>query len=158
MGVDAQGNYVQEKDYYGAYIRPVEADPRIQQKYVVNGTNRVIVGPSKGFGFCLCWFDSNEKADEFMVKIKQSGINLGKAVDLKVGKAKHANPNGYFRVGTQCGECYISAEKLNEDLQEEVQPVNEATKEIDITPTEDELAGSIGGHNFEKYEDAWFRG
>ena len=38
---------------------------------------------------------------------------------MKVGK-KHAQGNGYFRVGTVYGECYISAAKLNEDLQEDV--------------------------------------
>ena len=158
MVVDNQGNFVQEKDYYGVYIRPVEADPKIQQKYMVNGTNKVLVGPSKGFGFCLCWFKSIEDADAFMVRCRAAGLGTGKsavAADFRVGKEKHPSSNGYFRVGTQFGECYISAEKLNEELQEEAQPVKE---EVDLAPTPEELAGCVGGLSFKEYEEAWFRG
>ena len=114
LGVDANGNFMEDC----AYVRPVEADSRIQQQYVSGGTNIVLFGSAKGYGYCPCTFASNTDADAFLLKLKQN-VKPGKASDMKVGK-KHAQGNGYFRVGTVYGECYISAAKLNEDLQEDV--------------------------------------
>jgi len=120
LGVDTNGNLLSSKDAYCAYIRPVEADPRIQQQYVDNGTNKVLVGSAKGYGFCPCVFDNQADADAFLGKVRANTKPGGKAAGMVVAK-KSAQGNGYFKVGTVYGDCYISAAKLNEDLNEAVE-------------------------------------
>lgn len=50
-------------------------------------------------------------ADAFLVKARAKGL----ATNAQV-RAKKAASNGYFKVGTELGDCYILAVKLNEQI------------------------------------------
>ena len=51
-----------------------------------------------------------------MNKVAQAVNIPGGIAKISVYKKK-AQPNGYFKIGTEFGPCYISAAKLNEDLE-----------------------------------------
>jgi hypothetical protein len=110
------------------YIRPVEADPKSQAKYVVNNTNKVLFGKAKGYGYCQVYFTDYNEAERFMKNATASGIKIPANVSIvQVCQLKNSLANGYFKIGTEFGPVYISASKLNECLQEEIQ---ETTQEV----------------------------
>lgn len=116
LGLDVNDNELEEC----AYIRPVEADQKTQQKYIVGATNKVLFGSAKGYGFCPCYFDSLQDANNFLARINLNNFKVNaKVVKATVG-SKNALTGGYFKIGTEFGPCYISASKLNESLKEEV--------------------------------------
>ena len=125
------------------YIRPVEADPKSQAKYVVNGTNKVLFGKAKGYGYCQIYFDNYADAENCMKAAVQNGIKMQSNVSvIKVCQLNKVLPNGYFKIGTEYGAVYISASKLNECLTEE------ADQEQPTTLTNKE--------KWERYEEAFF--
>lgn len=125
------------------YIRPVEADPKSQAKYVVNGTNKVLFGKAKGYGYCQIYFDKYDDADACLKKALANNIKVQQNVaSVKVCQLNKVLPNGYFKIGTEYGEVYISASKLNECLTEE------ADQEQPTTLTNKE--------KWERYEEAFF--
>lgn len=129
IGSDAAGKPLEDC----AYIRPVEADVKTQQKYVVTvggkQTNKILFGKAKGYGFCPCLFATMEDANDFLGKINISNFKLDQKV-TSIGLAKKSSmASGYFKIGTEFGPCYISAQKLNEELVEEVEQVVEEKKE-----------------------------
>jgi len=149
VGKDANGKTLDDC----VFVRPVEADQKIQQKYMVGNTNKVLFGAAKGYGFCPCFFTSLDDAKNFYSKINFNNFKLNQKVDTITIEYKKAQANGYFQVGTEFGPVYISAEKLNESLQEDVKK-----DEVDITPTADELKGNFAGLTFEEYDNAFHRG
>jgi len=140
LGQDAAGKFLDDC----AYIRPVEADQKTQQKYMVGATNKVLFGSAKGYGFCPCYFDDLQDANNFLAKIDLSKFKVNaKVVKATVG-TKSALGGGYFKIGTEFGPCYISANKLNEELVEEVKI--EECGEKKLTNKE----------KFERYEEAFY--
>lgn len=125
------------------YIRPVEADPKSQAKYVVNGTNKVLFGKAKGYGYCQIYFDNYADAENCMKTAIQNGIKMQSNVSvIKICQLNKVLSNGYFKIGTEYGAVYISASKLNECLTEE------ADQEQPTTLTNKE--------KWERYEEAFF--
>lgn len=77
----------------------------------VNGTNKVFISSSHGYADCTCYFDDLNDANAFLQKcIANCPSDIS---NLKVMK-KAAERNGYFIVGTEYGDCAISAKRMNE--------------------------------------------
>ena len=125
------------------YIRPVEADPKSQEKYMQGNTNKVLFGKAKGYGYCQIYFDNLADAEACLRKALANGIKMPQNVSIvKVCQLSKVLPNGYFKIGTEYGAAYISASKLNECLTEE------ADQEQPTTLTNKE--------KWERYEEAFF--
>ena len=125
------------------YIRPVEATQQAQEKYMVNGTNKVLFGKAKGYGYCTVYFNDYNEATKFMNAALTSGMKLKPEVaKLEVAKVGKVLPNGYFKIGTEFGPVYISASKLNEQLTEEAEPEQPKTHN--------------NKEKWERYEEAFF--
>ena len=117
-GFDANGNLLEDT----MYIRPVEADTKSQAKYTVNGTNKMLFGKAKGYGYCQVYFDDFDVATNVMKTALQNNIKVQQSVSVvKVCKLAKVLSNGYFKIGTEYGPVYISASKLNECLTEEAE-------------------------------------
>ena len=81
-----------------------------------NGTNKVFFGAGHGYTECEVFFKDNVKADAYLVAVKNSTIASAAVLDdLEVART-NALTKGYFLIGTEFGDAYISAEKLNEKL------------------------------------------
>ena len=93
------------------FVRP------LHPKGAAGSTNKVFVGSGRSYGECICFFDDHKEAQDFLDKVVASGIVPNDVVGLQVNKTK-SESNGYFLVGTEFGVCAISANKLNEDLEE----------------------------------------
>lgn len=93
-----------------AFIRPLKPSG------VVGTTNKVFVGDPSGYTDCIVFFDNNIDADKFLTDCHAAGIVPSNIQNPRVVKAK-VDPNGYYKVGTQFGEAYIKASKLNEALE-----------------------------------------
>jgi hypothetical protein len=141
-GVDSNGTVLEDT----AYIRPVEADPKSQAKYTINNTNKVLFGKAKGYGYCQVYFTSKQAADDFCAQLIASnpGVNPNVAL-IKVCQLKSALANGYFMIGTEFGSVFISASKLNENIQEAIQ---ESAENVEPTMSNKE--------KWERYEEAYF--
>ena len=85
-------------------------DP-ILNKGEASGTNKVMYSTGHGYTDSTCFFGSPKEADDFLVKARAKGL----ATNAQV-RAKKAASNGYFKVGTELGDCYILAVKLNEQI------------------------------------------
>lgn len=139
-GFDASGKLLEDT----MYIRPVEADPKSQAKYMQGNTNKVLFGKAKGYGYCQIYFDNYADAENCMKTATQVGIKTQPNVSvIKVCQLNKVLPNGYFKIGTEYGIVYISASKLNEDLFENE---TETTEEPKLTNKE----------KWDKYEEAFF--
>ena len=132
---------------------------------VMPATNRVLEGSAKGYTDCAVCFNTVTDADAFMqnyVKLhnltQQTDPTDGtvtyssqKYAGLRVRTAR-LNQNGYYKMGTDCGECYINAVKLNECVDEgdEAMLTEDAKKETE-EKAEAELIKSgkklSGGYN-----------
>lgn len=120
-------------------------------------TNKVLVGSAKGYGYCPVYFTTPADADAFLLKIKNSNIKLDADIAELIVFSKSAMGTGYFKIGTEFGPVYISASKLNEELNIKEADLTEAVNDADITPTEEELKGNVGGLTFEEYQNAFFK-
>ena len=118
LGEDSTGKVLEDC----AYIRPVENTQTNINKYSTADpndghiTNKVLFGKAKGNGYCCCYFDNLTDANSFMNKVAQT-VNIPSGIAKISVYKKKAQPNGYFKIGTEFGPCYISAAKLNEDLE-----------------------------------------
>lgn len=124
--VSAYGNVVYKiigdnpasKNVPNAFINPISSSG------ASGSTNKVKLGSGNGYTDCTCFFDDPNDAQDFLDKIIASGKIPVNVSNLRVVKVK-ADPNGYFLVGTEFGQCAISAKKLNEDLAEECNNVDD---------------------------------
>lgn len=114
-GFDANGNALDVNAT--AFVRPLKS------KYAtVDGKkNRVLFGASKGYDDCRIYLPESEYAamDKLMTDLTSSA-NFQPAQNVASVKVvyKNADPNGYFKVDTDLGEVYVSAKKMNEELEE----------------------------------------
>lgn len=77
-----------------------------------NGTNKVFVSSSHGYADCTCYFDDINDANAFLAQCNAK--NWGPDIsNLRVMK-RASESNGYFIVGTEFGDCAISAKRMNE--------------------------------------------
>ena len=84
-------------------------------------------GSGNGYTDCTCWFDDINLATDFATKCQ----NKFGAKYKNIGIAKaNTDKNGYYKVSTEFGECYIKAKKLNEAFEKaEQEEITEAKKE-----------------------------
>lgn len=90
-----------------AFIKPLD------DKGAKGSTNKVNIGSSNGYSDCKLYFETATEADNFLVQCKT--ICPSWVTDLEVVK-KSVDKNGYFKIGTEFGDAYISAVKLNEAI------------------------------------------
>ena len=90
-------------------------------------TNKVKFSSGNGYSDCTCFFDDMQDAIDFLNKIIQNNRVPVNVSNPRLVKCK-ADPNGYFIVGTEFGDCAISAKKLNEALAEALN--EEAPREV----------------------------
>ena len=77
-----------------------------------SGTNKVFVSSSHGYADCTCYFDDINDANAFLAQCNAK--NWGPDIsNLRVMK-RASESNGYFIVGTEFGDCAISAKRMNE--------------------------------------------
>jgi hypothetical protein len=91
------------------YIKPLEASG------AKGNTNKVMMGSANGYTDCVCHFDNAQDADSFLKTWATVNATQTQFTNVQVVR-KNADPNGYFEIGTEYGPCYISAVKLNEQV------------------------------------------
>lgn len=141
-GVDSTGKVLEDT----VYIRPVEDNAASQAKYTVNGTNKVLFGKAKGYGYCQVYFNDHTAATNFAAKVLNSVTLGGGIATIQVCKLKKTLANGYFQIGTEFGPVYVSASKLNENLEEDAQR--------DLV--EDNKAKLSNRERWERFENAFY--
>lgn len=90
-----------------ALIRPLE------KSGASGSTNKVFISSSHGYTACQCYFEDLPAAQAFLAdcqKICPSNIS-----NLHIAK-RSREKNGYFKVGTEFGPVLISAQKMNEAI------------------------------------------
>lgn len=91
------------------YIKPLEASG------AKGNTNKVMMGSANGYTDCVCHFNNAQDADSFLKTWATVNATQTQFTNVQVVR-KNADPNGYFEIGTEYGPCYISAVKLNEQV------------------------------------------
>jgi hypothetical protein len=80
-------------------------------------TNKIFFSSGNGYTDCTCLFEDEIEAQDFLQKIINAGRIPANVTNPHVTKLK-PDSNGYFLVGTEFGQCAISAKTLNEKLTE----------------------------------------
>ena len=80
-------------------------------------TNKIFFSSGNGYTDCTCLFEDAVEAQDFLQKIIKAGRVPANVTNPQVVKVK-PDANGYFLVGTEFGQCAISAKTLNEKLTE----------------------------------------
>lgn len=101
------------------YIKPLEASG------AKGNTNKVMMGSANGYTDCVCHFDNAQDADNFLKTWANANTTQTQFTNVQVVR-KNADPNGYFKIGTEYGPCYISAVKLNEQINTDSEELEEA--------------------------------
>lgn len=124
---NATGVYTPNKKDYatGSYVYAVQAatkstvraerafiNPMLPKGKASNNRNKVFFGTSNGYTDCTCYFFDSADAQTFLTAIKQFNSLATKSINVV---KLPANKNGYFKVATAVGDCYIVAQRLNED-------------------------------------------
>lgn len=100
------------KNTPNAFIKPLSKAGESQV-----GENKVFFSSGNGYTDCTCFFDDPNDAQSFLDTMINNGLIPSNIVNPRVTK-RPADPNGYFLVKTECGQCAISAKTLNEALAE----------------------------------------
>lgn len=128
VGTDAQGGHLA----HTTYAKPLETSGR------AGSTNKVFMGTPKAYGYCQLYFDSQQSLYDFEEKLadaeERGDTKLPKDVAGLDQKQCKPLTGGYFKIGTEFGDAYISAFKLNEAIQES----NDATKTYTLNEEEAE--------------------
>lgn len=94
-----------------AHIKPLSATG------ASGNTNKVFLGSANGYTDCKVYLGDLALADDFLLKCQANCPS--NITNLHVVK-KSVDKNGYFKVGTEYGDVYIAAQKLNEALETEI--------------------------------------
>ena len=78
-------------------------------------TNKVFIGSAQGYTDCVCYFDNQIDANNFLAKCQ--AICPPNVVNLHLIRMA-PDSNGYFQVGTEFGPVWVSARTLNEAITE----------------------------------------
>ena len=108
------GTNSKSKNTAFVFIKPLEASGAL------NGTNRIFIGSANGYTDCVCQFDDINDAQNFLNEILTKANIPQNITNLHIKDSK-ADKNGYYLVGTVYGPCAISASKLNEALEEQIE-------------------------------------
>ncbi len=114
------GTIANSKNVASAFVRPLTPTG------ASGNTNKVFVNSGNGYTDCICWFDDLSEANAFLSKVVNNATIKSNITNLQVVKNK-PDSNGYYLIGTEFGECAISAKKLNEALQETLQDTEDDT-------------------------------
>lgn len=114
------------KNTPNAYITPlkVSGNGTVIQQVSKQAAETVNFNSGNGYSDCMCWFDNYNEAANFCKLCIQKFSS--KYNNIRVVQDK-ATSNGYFRVSTEFGNAYIKANKLNEQLSEELCEASEIT-------------------------------
>lgn len=107
------GSNSSSKNIPTAFIRPLSPSGAF------GSTNKVYINSGNGYTDLTCWFDDLGKAKKFLSDILDNRVLPSSITNLQVVKSK-PDPNGYFLVGTEFGDCAVRARQLNEALVEQV--------------------------------------
>ena len=89
----------------------------------IGPTNKVFYGSANGYRqYPLC-FENQQDADAFLVEVQNHISVPANMTNMHVARVK-ADPNGYFKIGTEFGDAYVRASELNESLQEAAEEAN----------------------------------
>ena len=117
-----EGNSATTKSIPAAFIKPLDGSG------AAGATNKVFFGTSwKGYKNCVCFYTSDSEALAVATKLKDDSKIPASTSKVTINY-RYADANGYFKVGTEYGDCYILARELNEDLVEEVETPRELTE------------------------------
>jgi hypothetical protein len=105
------------------YIKPLEPSGSKGKNGKI--TNRVMMGSANGYTDCVCHFDNAQDADDFLKAWANANATQTQFTNVQVVR-KNADPNGYFKIDTEYGPCYISAVKLNEQVNTGAEELEEA--------------------------------
>jgi hypothetical protein len=108
------------------------------------GVNKVLVGDPSGYRDCQLFFESAKEAEAFKEKCVKEGKVPADCTDFSVRK-QYADSNGYFKLQTEFGPALVKASKLNEDLIEEAEIIEES-----IDPIIEGCDAKFGSTNEEK--------
>lgn len=85
-----------------------------------NGTTNVVYLTANTSDYeCPCYFENKSDADTFASAVSNA---LGKQLDVV---SSRVDKNGYFKVGSEYGDVYVTANKFNEDLTEDIEDNND---------------------------------
>jgi hypothetical protein len=116
------GDNPASKNTPNVFIKPLSAIGAVSGSS--NDTNKIFISSGNGYTDCTCYFDDPNEATAFLNKVLASNRVPANVSNLRVVKNK-ADSNGYFIVGTEFGDCAVSAKTLNEALQESAkEPAN----------------------------------
>lgn len=118
----------------------------------VGSTNQVFYGSANGYRQYPVFFDNAADADAFLGEVLNKVPRAPHVPDPFVARTK-VDPNGYFKVGTEFGDVYIRASKLNEDLSENLDSEDSEIKanKIDISAVKEEVEERL--KHFKKLPD-----
>jgi len=104
------------KSEVNAYIKPV-----LVGDYGRGGdsssTNKLLFGSAKGYGYCTCLWSSVSDADAALKYLQDNNRIPSDVTNVQVCSTN--NQHRFIKIGTETGDCYISAGKINEALGEE---------------------------------------
>ena len=146
----AQYLYCIEADMIGknvpnAYITPLKTTNTSIVKVSKTDAEKVKFGSGNGYTDCTLWFDSQADADN----CKTACINAfgSKYSNIHVAKAR-PDSNGYYQVSTEFGDAYIKAKKLNEELDEVLESLQEDCVDAACEKQEEEPIYENASKNF----------
>ena len=112
-------------------------------KFKVGNTNRIIMGSAHWYGDLKLFFNTFAEADAFMIKTinanlidssRFSNVHI-EAKELSRGNDAKFFKSGFYEIGTELGNAYVCAYRLNEDLHEDL---DEAEPKVEDAATFDE--------------------
>ncbi len=106
-------------------------------KFKVGNTNRVIMGSAHWYGDLKLFFNTFAEADAFLIKtINANRIDSTRftnvhieAKELSKGNDAKFLSHGFYEIGTELGNAYVCAYRLNEDLHEDLDEAEPTAKE-----------------------------
>lgn len=102
-----------------AYVNPLLDTPR----YRVGSTNKVKFDSAHGYSDLRLLFNTYAEADAFLQKMQQAGCIPSKLTAVQIGRMSlHSGrfakefAHGFYEIGTELGNAFVCAKKLNENL------------------------------------------
>jgi len=105
-------------------------NPLINTKNYRNQTTNIVkLGSAHGYSDLTLYFNTFKDAEAFMVKLVQANKVSSKYTNVRVekrdlnGRFKYMFDRGFYRVGTDLGDVYVCASKLNEAVEADADEV-----------------------------------
>ena len=106
----------------GEFDKPGKTKPRIHVKpQGATAPLKVSYGSGQGYNDCILFFPSEAEVKAFLPALDSH--KPANVKSLGVRKVKE-DPNGYVEVDTEFGHAYIKADKLHEDMEEDLRQID----------------------------------